>query len=633
MCGICGVFRPDGAVIAQDRIERIRDAMSFRGPDAAGATVGEGFGLGHRRLAIIDLSEAGCQPMRNEDGSIQIVLNGEIYNFQELRKPLVDAGHQFRSSSDTEVLIHGYEEWGLERLLRQLRGMYAFALIDRPRRIVHLARDPLGKKPLFFRWTGDELIFASSARALTLGTNGSPVVDPRAIDDLLANLYVPGPRTIFKDVEKVLPGHAVSFDSSGRRHDLVHWKPDFFHPEHGVSESVWLDRIEAALDTAVRRRLIADVPVGLLLSGGVDSSLVTAFAARAAGAVQTFSVAADQASLDESSYAQAVADHCRTNHRVLRVGGDVRRRLPRLIASLGEPMADASALNLIGISELARDSVTVALTGDGGDEGFGGYSTFWAYFHAASVRRFLPNAALPALAGVADVLRNAGGPIRRAGTLLRLAARPVEETYAGGAWLRAQLRRSLYTDGMAQQLAGHDPAAHYRLALASSNGASSTDRVMQAHLLTVLPDDYLAKVDSATMAVSLEARSPFLDQDLIELAMRIPLATRFSGGAPKALLRRLAYRFLPRHIIDRPKQGFVAPVGQWLRRDWIDLIEAVVLGPAVERRGWFTRSALERVVADHRRGHDRGYLLWTLLVLELWMQMAVDRTLTADAQL
>ena len=280
MCGICGIYRPDRAPVDPRRIERMRDAMAYRGPDGVGLTYGPGYGLGHRRLSIFDLSENGLQPMANEDGSVEIVFNGAIYNFVGLRQELRDRGHRFRSQADTEVLIHGYEEWGLEKLLARIRGMFAFAIFDHTRHSLHLARDPLGKKPLFFRWRDRELIFASSARALALALEATPEIDPIAVDQLLCDMYIPGPRSIFEGVEKLPPGHALSLDADGQRKDLVHWSPDFLHPEPGISDEEWLERIEHSLEGAVSRRLVADVPVGILLSGGVDSSLVTATAAR-----------------------------------------------------------------------------------------------------------------------------------------------------------------------------------------------------------------------------------------------------------------------------------------------------------------------------------------------------------------
>ena len=301
------------------RVKRMRDAMSYRGPDGVGLTYGPGYSLGHRRLSIFDLSENGLQPMANEDGSVEVVFNGAIYNFVELKHELVGHGHLFRSRTDTEVLLHGYEQWGLEKLLARIRGMYAFAIFDHSRHSIHLSRDPLGKKPLFFRWKQGELVFASSARAIVLALDTAPEINAVAVDQLLSDMYIPGPGSIFEGVEKLLPGHAASFVQDGERKDLVHWTPDFLHPETGVRDEEWLERIEHALRNAVRRRLVADVPVGVLLSGGVDSSLVTVTAAKIAGRVQTFSVKTDDPAMDESRFAAAVARRYDTVHHELTV--------------------------------------------------------------------------------------------------------------------------------------------------------------------------------------------------------------------------------------------------------------------------------------------------------------------------
>jgi asparagine synthase (glutamine-hydrolysing) len=596
--------------------------MVPRGPDGAGVSHGPGVALGHRRLAVIDLSEAGRQPMANEDGTVEIVFNGEIYNFLELRPQLEAAGHRFHSRTDSEVLIHGYEEWGLEGLLRRIRGMYAFALYDARRGEIHLARDPLGKKPLFFRAADGELAFASSARALAMGLNSTPEIDLTAVHDLMWHLYIPGPRTIFQGVEKLPPGHALSMGQDGRRRDLVHWRPDFHHPEQGVDEEEWLERVEAALATAVRRRLVADVPVGVMLSGGVDSSLVTALAAKAVGRVQTYAVATEDPAMDESRFALAVAKRYDTAHHELAVQGDIRADLPALAAAMGEPLGDSSAVNLYAISRLARQSVTVALTGDGGDEAFGGYSHFWAYHHAGRLKRFLPRPLGRPLALAGEALGRGPGMIRRAGTLFWLTGAPLEATWAqAGRMLDASTRASLFTPAFRASVADHDPTAHYVAAIRNGNGALPTNLVMQAHMQTMLPDDYLAKVDLATMGASLEARSPFLDLDVVELAMRIPAAVRFSGNEPKGLLRKLARRHLPNEVIDRQKQGFRAPIARWLRQpEWAELMDDLVLGPHVEQRGWFQRKTLQRLVEEHRQGGNRAHLLWTLTVLELWLR-------------
>jgi asparagine synthase (glutamine-hydrolysing) len=627
MCGICGLFCPNGGPVDARRVERMRDAMIARGPDGAGVSQGPGYALGHRRLAILDLSETGSQPMTNEDGVIEVTFNGEIYNFTVLRSELEASGHIFRSRSDTEVLIHGYEEWGLERLLKRIRGMYAFGLVDVRRGQIHLARDPLGKKPLFFSWDGNELAFASSARALVRGLHGRPEIDPTAVDDLLRHLYVAGAHSIFMGVEKLLPGHAVSLGRDGRRRDLVHWQPDFSQPEQGVEEAEWLARIEAALTAAIQRRLVADVPVGILLSGGVDSGLVTALAAQAAGRVKTYCVATQDPRLNESRYAQAVAERYDTEHHVLPVCSDVREDLPALVASMGEPLGDSSAANLFAISRMARRSVTVALTGDGGDECFGGYNYFLAYHYAGMCQPFLPGPLRMTFAAAAEGMRRMSGPMRKAGTLLRIASAPIEKTYhQTSPVLDAPTRAALYTPGFAARLEGYDPAAHHLRTLAGANGRLPVDRVMQAHWQTILADEFLVKTDVATMAASLEARCPFLDLDLVELAMRIPARVRFAGNEPKGLLRKLARHHVPVETVDRPKQGFATPTGRWLR-DWPDLIEDLVLGSQVERRGWFRRPVLERIALGEVGGPGRDKLLWMLIVLELWLRMTADGAL------
>ena len=625
MCGISGIFRSDGGPVDAQRVVTMRDAMVPRGPDGFGLSQGPGFALGHRRLAIIDLSEAGSQPMGNEDGTIQIVFNGEIYNFDELRPALEAAGHRFRSRTDTEVLIHGYEMWGLESLLKRIRGMFAFALVDTRGGALHLVRDPLGKKPLFFSQADGELTFASSARALALGLKCTPEVDPAAVDDLVWNHFIPGPRTIFVGVEKLQPGHALSIGRDGQRRDFAFWQPDFLHPDTSLGEDEWLERIEAVMLKAVKRRLVADVPVGVLLSGGVDSGLVTALAARATGRVRTFTVASDDADFDESRFAAKVADRYGTEHHVLTVRSSVREGFPRLVAAMGEPMADSSAANVLAIAELARQSVTVALTGDGGDEAFGGYRNFWAYHLAGRLRGFLPRHLRPPMARLAVAMQQGPHFLSRAGGLLARSALPLEKAVRQEGNLSAATRAELLTADLKAHLNGRLPTDHRLTALPIGNGALPVDRIMQLHMQTALPDDFLAKVDLATMGASLEARCPFLDLDLVELAMRIPASMRFRRGQRKGLLRAMARRFLPRELIDRRKQGFAAPVGRWLEGPgWSELLHDLVLGPQVERRGWFRRDTLQRLVDEHRRGQDRGQVLWNLMVLELWIRMSVE---------
>ncbi len=627
MCGICGIYRSDGGPIDAGRVVRMRDAMFARGPDAYGLAEGSGCALGHRRLSIIDLSAAGGQPMGNEDGSIQLVFNGEIYNFLELRPELEKAGHCFRSRTDSEVLVHGYEEWGLEGLLQKIRGMYALAIVDTRRNQIHLARDPLGKKPLYFRWAGGELVFASSARALALGLDSTPEVDPSAIDDLLWNRCIGGSRSIFQGVEKLLPGHAWSVGPEQTPKELVHWHPNFFEHELGVPAETWLERMDGALKAAVKRRLVADVPIGVLLSGGVDSGLVAALAAESVGRIKTYCVAAEDPRLDESAYAQAVAERYGTEHHLLPVKSEVRADLPQLVAAMGEPFADVSAANLFAIARLARQSVTVVLTGDGGDEAFGGYTEFWGAHYGGKLHKALPAPLRRVALGCVPIMRRGPRALRRAGTFLRMASLPLEKCFGELQPVEARCRDLLYNQDFMASLREHQPRRCAFELLNTNHAASWCDRVMQAHLLTVLPDDFLPKVDLATMGVSLEARCPFLDVDLIELAMRIPPDVRLQDHKPKGLLRRLARRYLPAAGVDRQKQGFAAPVGMWFRRHWSDLTADFILGPHVERRGWFRRAGLEQLVSEHADGRDHGNLLWALLVLEIWLRLAVEHLL------
>lgn len=616
------------------RVTAMRDAMTYRGPDSAGLTSSPGCVLGHRRLSIIDLSENGAQPMSNEDGSVEVVFNGAIYNFLELREELEGKGHVFRSRTDTEVLVHGCEEWGIDGLLKRISGMYAFCLVDHVRHQIHLARDTVGKKPLFFSIRDGELAFASSSRALLKGLRYVPEVDPIAIDQLLCHLYISGPRSVFKEVEKLLPGHALTLDANGKRRDFTHAQVDFLRPKQVFSEEEWLERIAEVLKTAIRRRLIADVPIGVLLSGGVDSSLVTALAAEICPRVRTFSVATEDPELDERRFSRAVAEAWGTDHHELEVGGDLRKSLCWLVGAMGEPLADASAANVFAIAEKAREMVTVVLTGDGGDEAFGGYHHFLGYYLAERARNFLVRPALPLLAAAGRSLSKSNGLSHQAGTFLQMTASPVDKTlFAFHSAMSPSVRSQLYTSDFEHEIGGRLHNAHYVDALPKNgNGSWDVDRVMQAYMVTTLPDDYLAKVDSGTMAMSLEARSPFLDVDLLRLAGSIPAPMRFRRAKAKSLLRSLALRYIPRQCVQRRKKGFAAPIHLWLRGDWRDIVEEFVLGAQVKTRGWFRLETLQQVVAEHARGIDHSELIWGLLILEIWMRLSLDGSLsTSDA--
>jgi len=631
VCGICGIFYPtcrDRQPDA-DKLIKMRDRLTMRGPDASGLSLGKGYGLAHRRLSIIDLSAAGNQPMKTADGTVEIVCNGEIYNFRQLRAELEGLGYVFSSRTDTEVLLYGYVEWGLAGLLGRVLGMFAFAILDHRQWVLHLVRDPLGQKPLFYQWVGDAFVFASLACVFEEFT--SHTINVRAVDNLMFSFAIGGEHTIFENVQRVLPGSSLTILSDRRMQQETYWFPDFSQPDHGLSMSEWTTRVEDVLKSAVERCLVSDVPLGITLSGGIDSSLITSMASEMVGQVSTFSVATADPAHDESVYARVVAAHCKTDHHELQVSGqNVRHLLMRLIAGMGEPFADASAINLIAISELLREHITVALTGDGGDEGFGGYSYFLAYHLADTIRGYVPSGARPALAGLARLLLRTSGQLHRLGTVLRLAALPQRETIAQ-AWFDVVNRRQFYTGELLDCLADYDPRQYYIDTFDRIKKVSLADGAMWTHILTILPDDYLVKGDYATMALGLEARSPFLERDVIDLATRIPAAVRFQGYKRKSILRQVASSRLPRDIVDRPKKGFVTPIWLWLTTSWDDLVQEFILGPHLEQRGWFRRDALEAIVRQHRHmpATSSGYFLWTLLVLELWLRLNIEHTLSA----
>ena len=627
MCGICGIYSASNAPIPRSRVELMCDVMANRGPDGAGVQGGAGCLFGHRRLAIIDLTDAGRQPMFNEDGQILLTCNGEIYNYRDLRSELVEAGHGFKSNTDTEIIIHGYEEWGIETLLKRVRGMFAFALYDKRRGKIFLARDPLGKKPLFYQDTGKELIFASSARALSLGLNNVPEINPRAVDALLWNSYIPSPETIFLGVNKLSPAHYLEKSGELPATAKEYWRPNYFDKTYGIRPEEWMERVDAVLTTAVNRRLEADVPIGVMLSGGVDSGLITAMAAKKLRKVKTFCVANEIPSDDESAYALAVSKRYATDHTVLHLNHSMSNDLVAMVAAMGEPLADASAANMYAISKLARTHVKAALTGDGGDEAFGGYTETWAVYYSEKVNKLIPEFLSAFCSGATKLIPEHPSFIRRMGTFLKLSSTPLEDYFGHLHSDQLNLRSDLYTPEFINCLGSANPVQHSRDILSKNIGYSWPSRLMQWQASARLPDDYLVKIDFAAMGVGLEGRSPFLDQDVVMCAMSIPDREIFLNREPKGLLRELARKYLPTEGVNRRKQGFSAPIGLWFRRDWGKLAEELLLNGTLSRRGWFRQNVLKEILQSHEKGKDYSKLLWALLVLEIWLRIAVDKTL------
>jgi asparagine synthase (glutamine-hydrolysing) len=610
MCGICGLLapsgRPDPALV-----ERMNAALVHRGPDEGSV---DAFGrcvLGHRRLRVIDLA-TGSQPVANEAGDVVAVFNGELYNFRQLRAEL--AGHEVRGSGDTPVIPHLYEESGPDFASR-LEGMFAVALWDAARERLVLARDRVGKKPLLWTQLSDgTLAFASELKALLRLPDVRREVDPDALDAYLALQYVPA-GTALHGVEKLPPGHLLVAEGGAVRVER-YWS--LAPRDERLEETEWLERVRETVGAAVRRRLVADVPLGALLSGGIDSSIVVAEMARAGGRVRTFTVGFGDERYDERAYARAVAERYGTEHEEIVVEPDVTELLPRLARSFDEPLGDEAALPELVVSELARQRVTVALTGDGGDEAFAGYERYAAVGLAGRV-------AVPGVGTAARALRWAGrreprSRANRAGRLLELGALPATERY--GRLMEvfpAELRAELWEPGFVAR-----PRPAWELLGPAEEGVSGLQR---RDVRTYLPCDLLLKADIASMAHSLELRSPLLDHAVLELGVSLPDSLKVDGRQGKVALRRAFAEALPPAVARRSKTGFGVPIARWFRGELQPLARDVLLGETARARGQLRPTAVARLLDDHVSGRaDHAHRLWCLLMLELWQREYVDAT-------
>lgn len=623
MCGIAGVVGQAQRDRAPE-MRAMRDLLIHRGPDSGGEHADKFVALGVRRLRVIDLV-TGDQPQSNEDGSVWTVFNGEIYNFKELRDDLMARGHRFATSSDTEVIVHSYEDHG-PRFVERLEGMFALAVWDARRTTLILARDRLGKKPLLYAERDGELLFASEHDALLAGLGGSPAEDPTAIHLYLRLGYVPAPYDAFKGVRKLRPAHVLVW-RNGAVSDESYWRP----PSPGslrIEEEEATEELHRLLGRAVRRRLIADVPVGAFLSGGVDSSAVVATMARAAAKVRTFSIGFDDPRYSELPHARRIAERFGTEHHEFVVQPMALDVLPELVRRYGEPYADSSAVPTYFLSKLTRQHVTVALNGDGGDELFGGYERYFAAMLASSLDRVPLFLRAPTFRAVSRILPDSifpESPLRRARRFLAAAALPARERYVR--WLSVFEAPQL-ADLLADGLMRRDDGEMQRV-LADRDGVGSADPLGNAQLLDILlylPDDLLVKVDIASMANSLEVRCPFLDRELVEFALRLPTELKIRRGERKYLLKRAFDGILPGENMYRRKQGFAVPIGAWFRGDLRGHVEGILLSQRALDRGLFRRAALEQLVREHTTGRvDHTHRVWTLLMLELWFREFIDR--------
>ena len=623
MCGLTGIFAPDalGPVDAA-LLRRMNEAIAYRGPDGDGFHLEPGVGLGHRRLSVVDVA-GGSQPMFNEDESVVIVFNGEIYNFPELRPELQAMGHVFRNRCDTEAVIHAWESWGPD-CLEHLTGMFAFALWDRRQGVLFVARDRLGKKPLYYGKTGaGALVFGSELAALTSVAGLSHQIDPASVDDFFALGYVPEPRTIFTGISKLPPAHFLLLRHGDDPVPQRYWEPPT--QANPCDEGAAIEALQALLVSSTRKRLMSDVPLGAFLSGGVDSSAVVATAARLQTApLATFTIGFPGAE-DETPLARIVAQRYGTEqHEEVAVPDylDAARRQARIF---GEPFGDSSSVPTEAVCKLARRHVTVAISGDGGDEVFAGYRRYRFHQMAEAVRGFVPGAVrrsvMGQLARAYPKMDWAPRWLRAKHTLTELSLDSALGFYRTIAKVHHDQRRRLFSRSLRTALDGHDPAD--RIA-ALMDRCDEADSLLQAQFVDVglyLPGDILAKVDRTSMAHSLEVRAPFLDHEFVTWGMTLPAGLKLRGQEGKWILKKALEPVLPKEILYRAKQGFATSLAQLFRMQ-VDIVRERLLGPAMIDSGLFDASSLERMVAEHATGKvDHSGALWLLLVFEGFLNL------------
>jgi asparagine synthase (glutamine-hydrolysing) len=620
MCGLAGIFHPLGAgMVDAGLLRRMTAALAHRGPDGEGFHFEPGIGLGHRRLAIID-PEGGEQPMFNEDGSVAIVFNGEIYNFAELRPQLQALGHVFRNRCDTETIIHAWESWGPD-CLKRLEGMFAFALWDRNRRTLFLARDRFGKKPLYYATDrAGRFVFASEPGALAEVPTLPRDLDPAAVEDFFAFGYVPDPASIFRDIRKLPPAHCLVLRvgeaiGTPRRYWRVALQCSALPQAEAEARLIEL------LSQATARRLVADVPLGAFLSGGVDSGAVVALAARQRAApLDTFTIGFEGAE-DETPYAAAVAARYGTRQHCGRAAAIDQIEAARTMAPVfGEPFGDISAAPTHAVCALARRHATVALSGDGGDEAFAGYRRYRWHVLVEAARRYIPTrlrrSVIAGLARLYPKLDRAPRFLRARHTLSELSLDSARGFAATVARMQAAQRRALFSAPLRAALDGHDPTARFAALLDECTEAEPLAQAQYMDLHTWLPGDILVKVDRASMANSLEVRAPFLDPALVEFGLSLPAAQKLAGGTGKHLLKRALAPYLPHDLLHRPKQGFASSPAALFRAEAARL-RARLLGPAMGDCGLFSLPAIARLIEEHAAGaFDHGQKLWLLLAFE-----------------
>ena len=619
MCGIAGIFNAKTREpVSEALLRAMTDTLIHRGPDDEGFYARSGVGLGHRRLSIIDLA-AGRQPMTNEDGTVWVIFNGEIYNFTDLRNSLITKGHAFKTLSDTEVIVHLYEEKGQE-CFRDLRGMFAIALWDEREKQLFLARDRVGKKPLFYYHDGSRIIFGSEIKAILQVPGISRDIDLQALSDYFSFLYVPAPKSIFKNIRKVLPGHYLVVSPNGL-HETRYWDLSFAETDN-LSEEKWCEKLLETYQEAVRLRLISDVPLGAFLSGGVDSSSVVALMAGLINdRVTTCSIGFEEKEFNELDYAREVASQFNTNHYEQMVRADAVDIVEKLVWHYDEPFADSSAVPTYYVSQVARQHVTVALSGDGGDENFAGYRRYYFDNRENDLRALLPAAIRETIFGtLASLYPKADWApriLRGKATFENLARAPIDAYFRSVSAFRPELKTQVLHRDLLAELNGYDSLDVLRYYYNKADTDDPLSRIQYVDIKTYLTDDILVKVDRASMANSLEVRAPILDHKLMELAASIPPSLKLRGMSGKYIFKKALKRVLPETVLQRRKMGFAVPLAKWFRGDLKEFAHDVIFSR--NQDAFLNEATAKRVWREHQSGlRDRSTELWTLLMFRSW---------------
>ncbi len=626
MCGIAGIVRNDGKPVDEQLLRRMNDAIRHRGPDEDGFYLNGSVGLAMRRLAIIDL-KSGQQPIHNQDRSSWIVFNGEIYNYLELREKLEQLGHTFYTNSDTEAIVHAYDQFGTD-CPNHLRGMFAFAIWNERTQELFLARDRVGKKPLLYAEVNGNLVFASEFSALLLHPDIGRDIQPEALDYYLSFMCIPAPLTAYRAIRKLEPGHWLRW-RNGNVELKRYWQPDFTR-KLDISEEEAGERTIDILREAVRVRLMSEVPLGAFLSGGIDSSAVVALMSQeSSDRVKTFSIGFEEQDFSELHHARRVAEHVGAEHHEFIVRPDAMEVLPLLVEHYGEPYADSSAVPTYYVAKETRKHVTVALNGDGGDESFAGYERYIAMGFTEKYRRvppFLRESLIRQMVNLIPAPPNGRSRVKSAQRMLSAVALPKVDRYTR--WVSVfneETKRPLYSEQFREQTQAANATGLLGEWFKRANGIGILDAMLLTDQMTYLPNDLLVKVDIATMAVSLEARSPFLDHHVIEFAASLPQNLKLRRLTSKYLLKKVLRQLLPNENLNRRKMGFGVPIGHWFRGKMQPFLREVLLSDKAIRRGLFKTGVVRLLIDLHATGErDYSHQLWTLLMLELWFNRFID---------